>query len=255
MDRLQELCAQVGGKITAQDNYNLNLKAKSSRRVLVRNYKQSNWKIEIEDYGDMLLVGLKANSKFAFSINRPDNIFGYTKKVSVINTRFPVYTSDGRTPFPDPLQLRFFDALSLWLENLQLASDESVFIYNNYVYLAVKAARDLLSIINTLVDLVEIHKNLFHGQKIRSGKQSQLPIKLRALFPLMDKWAVSDDVERNDLVSSINKMEREALIAVVDPLMGDINDFLESFKDLPLSDEAMRLGNFAELVSELKLSI
>jgi hypothetical protein len=255
MDRLQELCTQVGGKIKVQNNYNMNLNAKSLRRLVVSSYRKSSRKVEVEEYGDIFLVGLKVNSKFAFSINKPDLIFGYDKEVTSVNANFPVYTSDGQTPFRTTSQARFFEGLFIWLNNLRLADDETVFVYNNYMYVGIHANRDLVSAIDALVDLVSAHKDLFQSQEIRFQASNQLPVKLQVLYPLMDQWAKSDDSDRVQLVASMDKVEREVLIAAVDPLIEDINGFLDSFKDSPLSEEAMRLGNLAELVSELKLNV
>jgi len=130
MDRLQELCTQVGGKIKVQNNYNMNLNAKSLRILNISNYKKTGWKIEIEEFGSIFLIGLKVNSKFAFSINKPDQIFGYDKDVRLTNAGFSVYTSNGKTPFFATSQIKFSEELFIWLNNLRLTDNEAVFAYN-----------------------------------------------------------------------------------------------------------------------------
>jgi hypothetical protein len=255
MDNLEELCKQIGGKIEIQNISSANFKNKSSRRIYVNNYKQSNWRIEVDDYVDTFLVGIKVNSKFGFSINRADHIFGYNKKVVVAGAPIVMYTSDGKNPFITWGQLNFFERLSAWLNELGLTGDEMMFFYNNHVYCGLEPSRNLASIIDSFIDLLQSHEDIFLNRKIQRASQSQLPQKLQSLNSLMDQFAVSDDAERDQLISSMDEVEKEDLIAAVDPLISEIDDYLESFQQLPLSEDAIRLGNLAELVTELKLKM
>jgi hypothetical protein len=45
--------------------------------------------------------------------------------------------------------------------------------------------------------------------------------------------------------------KKNELVHIVSPLLNDINNYLSSFEDRPLSEEAILIGNLAELVTEL----
>ena len=53
----------------------------------------------------------------------------------------------------------------------------------------------------------------------------------------------------------MSEKEKQKLIKAVRPFFNEINAYLDSFKDGPLSEEAMSMGNLAELVSELGLIV
>ncbi len=80
-----------------------------------------------------------------------------------------------------------------------------------------------------------------------------IPDNLKHLIPLLKKYSISDDGEREQLVEDIDEKQKKKLIRSVEPFMSEINNFLDSFQDNHLSDEAILLGNLAELVSELQV--
>jgi hypothetical protein len=51
----------------------------------------------------------------------------------------------------------------------------------------------------------------------------------------------------------MQQKEKDRLINSVQPLFNEINTYLDSFKEKPLSEVAIQIGNLAELVSELKI--
>ena len=51
----------------------------------------------------------------------------------------------------------------------------------------------------------------------------------------------------------LSNKEKKELITIVIPLFPDINEFLDSFGDDALSNEAIAIGSLAELVCELSL--
>ena len=77
----------------------------------------------------------------------------------------------------------------------------------------------------------------------------RLPAKFRRLMPLIERYAVSDDVERTEMVAGMSAADRQALIDAVGPLMGDIDVYLMS----RTHEESTRLGDLAQLVAELRL--
>ena len=70
-------------------------------------------------------------------------------------------------------------------------------------------------------------------------------------MPLLDEFAVSDDAEREQL--ELSSRDKERILGVVRPLFGAINAYLNSFGDAALSETAMRIGDLAQLASELDI--
>jgi len=79
-----------------------------------------------------------------------------------------------------------------------------------------------------------------------------IPKNLRPLLPLLKGLGISDDVERELVIEELTDEQKINLVRIVEPFIEDINKFLDSFGNIPLSEEAMLLGNLAELVSELR---
>ncbi|HWW41549.1 hypothetical protein, partial [Pedobacter sp.] len=135
---------------------------------------------------------------------------------------------------------------------LQLSENESVFFYNNYISFALNSKRNLIQILDDVIDLVNCHNKVFEKASRSIIYKKNIPNNLRPLFPLFKKWSISDDVEREQLIEEISDLQKKKLVSTVGPLMKEINDFLDSFKNQPLTEEAILIGNLAELVSELK---
>ena len=49
--------------------------------------------------------------------------------------------------------------------------------------------------------------------------------------------------------------QKKKIVNKVYPYMTEINEFLNSFGDNPLSHEAILIGNLAELVSEIQITM
>lgn len=90
-------------------------------------------------------------------------------------------------------------------------------------------------------------------QLAESVNTEKVPPPLRVLIPYAKKYSVGDDLLRSQLGDGLSNREKKELIAVVAPLLPDINTFLDSFGDDPLNDEAIVMGSLAEFVCELSL--
>lgn len=55
-------------------------------------------------------------------------------------------------------------------------------------------------------------------------------------------------------IEGMKKTEIKKLIEQVSPYMKEINTFLDSFNDKPLTERATIVGNLAELVTELEVT-
>jgi hypothetical protein len=101
---------------------------------------------------------------------------------------------------------------------------------------------------------MKTNDSLFTKNTQQKIYKKNIPDNLKSLFPLLKKWSVSDDDLREQLVEETSERQKKKLINTVYPFINEINEFLDSFKDEPLSEEAILIGNLAELVSELKIA-
>lgn len=67
---------------------------------------------------------------------------------------------------------------------------------------------------------------------------SNVPVDLRPLIPLAERWGIGDDVERAAYIDQSTAADRGALKAAVTPYDARITGWLDSFGADPMSDEA-----------------
>jgi hypothetical protein len=67
---------------------------------------------------------------------------------------------------------------------------------------------------------------------------ANVPVDLRPLVQMAERWGIGDDVERSDYIEQSAPAEREALRAALAPLQARITAWLDSFGTEPMSDEA-----------------
>ncbi len=65
-----------------------------------------------------------------------------------------------------------------------------------------------------------------------------VPVNLRQLIPLAEKWGIGDDVERGEFIEAASAEERQALLKAITPRQQEITAWLDTFGTNPLSDEA-----------------
>jgi hypothetical protein len=80
----------------------------------------------------------------------------------------------------------------------------------------------------------------------------RLPGEFDELKPFIRKWAGSDDVERENVVSRASTEDLEFLWSAVQPRFTAINEYLDRHDD---DDEADLLGNLAEGAMEAAFEI
>ena len=188
---------------------------------------------------------------FFFSINNPDKILNIKEPLDIPDFPYKVYIKGQKNnPFLSETFKDFWRLFSSKITEIQLDNNESIFFYKNHLTLAVKPRTNLLPFIDDIIDTINII-SLKDNYKINL---KNIPVNLRPLSPFFKKWSVSGDAEREQLIEKTSERQKQKLINTVDPLMREINTFLNSFNDQPLNDEAMLIGNLAELVSELKLN-
>ena len=67
---------------------------------------------------------------------------------------------------------------------------------------------------------------------------ANVPLDLRPLVQMAERWGIGDDVERSEYMEQAAPTEREALKMAVAPLQARITAWLDSFGTKPMSDEA-----------------
>jgi len=77
-----------------------------------------------------------------------------------------------------------------------------------------------------------------------------LPKEFHALIPLIKRWGIADDDERNEVLSKASSSTINRLVQKVTPYFDAINHYLNSFTDVPLPEHAVALRSLAECVSE-----
>jgi hypothetical protein len=66
-----------------------------------------------------------------------------------------------------------------------------------------------------------------------------VPPDLHHLIPLAEKWGIGDDIIRNDFIDKSSRAEmRELHDGLAEPASARITEWINSFADTPLSDEA-----------------
>jgi hypothetical protein len=252
MDKLKELSVKLDGKIRLQKLFNINFEETSLRKLMVKDYRQ--YKIKIDEYKDLFTIGIKVNSNLSCSINKPDKVFLYNIPKYFSDLPYKIYVSEDTYTFVKNDNLKaFWNSLAILLKKIGLSECESVFLYKNYVFFSLAAKRDLVSILDDIIDLINANKKVFKKELLKKISSKRIPENLKPLIPFLKKYSISDDSDREQLIEGMKKSEKIKLINSVQPFFDEINSYLDSFKDIPLNEEAMLLGELAELVSELKI--
>jgi hypothetical protein len=139
---------------------------------------------------------------------------------------------------------------------LECSRREPLYVYQNAVIAVVKPARASVAVLSSLADVAE--RLEASPPAARSGRivdglhlnPDLLPADLRRLVPLIEIWAVGDDVEREQLLKEADRKEVNQLIEVVGPLLGRIDAYLSSFNQDELPEEAALVARLAEAVAE-----
>jgi len=251
MNKLKELSTKFGSGIKSQNLINGNINQRSTKRLLIKNYKK--YDLKIDEYENIYSIGIKVNSDLTFSINRIDDIFGYRTLIYYPIFKFKVYARE--TDLKDDARtLKLLTSFAVLFDQIKFTDDESIFLYKNYLYFYLNAERNLLLILDKFIDLIQENREVFVEEVKKKTLLNRLPINLRPLSTYIKKYAISDDAEREQLIGEMSESEKSTLIRAVKPLFADINTFLNSFKEEPLSEEAVSIGELAELVSELLIN-
>jgi hypothetical protein len=254
MDNLKELSIQLGGKIRTQELYNYNFKDTSFRELVVKDYR--GFKILIDEFGSLLEIKIDIESDYVLAINNPEKISSINQEIIFQDFNYKVFSNESLSnPLSDNEFKAFWNIFSLKITELNLYENESVFITGYNVSLVLNSQRNLIISINDSIDIINSHLSIFYKTKIERIFKKNIPENLRPLIPLLKKWTIPDDSEREQLMEETTEKQKKKIVNKVYPYMTEINEFLNSFGDNPLSHEAILIGNLAELVSEIQITM
>ena len=196
------------------------------------------YKIEIQDF----------NSEISFAINAKD-------KVCLLNIPIVKQPSGIPTVY---ISFNYNDNLIInWLENkknidlikeLHIKSAEILVIYKNSIIFYSSTLNNLQEKIGKLYGIIN---GLSLVNDVTYIDFKNVPDKIKPLIPLINEWAISDDFLRNEKINDTSEFDRNKLLEMVYPLLGQIDEYISKYKE-PLPIDAILLGNLAETISELK---
>lgn len=236
--RIQELSKIFGKRIKSQKCYNPNVQENSEKTVVI------DKQVRIREFSSLISVDFAIETTIVVALNKPDKICLINKPHTINGFPYPLFCDNKYAENPDSF---LCDNVGLF-KDLNLSKNESLIIYKNGICLFADKNRDFVSLIDKLRVL---SKQLPKVDKIAINLKG-LPKSLEILLPLIEKWSISDDELRDELNDSLNSNDRMEIIAKVEPLINEINDYLNSFKQNPLTEIAQKIGNLTELYEEIK---
>jgi hypothetical protein len=161
---------------------------------------------------------------------------------------FPVFTPDGLIS-PEQRAVLNGTELDSLLGRIALSEGERVLFSNGDIsfYLKVPESERVRDVIDRTIDLADATETVETRIDL-----SSLPEYFHPIVPLIEKWAVSDDGDRDDLLDTTSKKVLRQLVEEVDPYIQKIDAYLDGLKDASQTEAAAALGCLAEVVIEAK---
>jgi len=185
------------------------------------------------------------------SINRPNRILLVSKRsqLSVCgDPRWPVFLRADQQPSDELRGFLDDPTFHKTVQEIIRESSESLHLLADAMtlYRQPRSADEVVHAINALSSLVGPHES-----EATSVDFTELPASLHVLIPLIKRWAVTDDGEREALLEEGSESELSVLVATVEPRLGEIDDYLResACKSLP----AIYIGALAECTVEARL--
>jgi hypothetical protein len=138
-----------------------------------------------------------------------------------------------------------------FVKALHLSKRESLHIGNGCASLYIQrfVCDDVLKALDILYHLLA----LIPSTEEASINYQDLPEEFHKLIPWIKRWGICDDNERSDKIGKASSNALTKLVDAVDPEFSAISTYLDSFKNRPLTEQAILLGALAEGASEAKL--
>jgi len=187
----------------------------------------------------------------SFSVNCPNLVFPNFQCATTILVKgkpHPIFTADGSLSDNERhlIQSQAFTAI---LRDLDLGPDEKLHFTEEDIsfYFRESALARVIEALDKITSLAE-HIEV----PARELDLHALPAQFQPLIPLIRKWAIPDDQEREDFLESLPRQVLRAFLDEVEPHLNSIDSYLDSFGDQPPSEEAAALGRLAECAVEVK---
>src|SRR4029077_5607505 len=163
-------------------------------------------------------------------------------------TGYSVFTQTGDLSFDQRVLINKAEFSSL-IRELALQAEEKLSIFRNEISVYLKkpsmarvmACIDGLTTLATNIEVTEEEPDL-----------TTLPAQLHPLIPLIRKWAIDDDSNREDFLENMPKAMLQRFVEEVEPYLHSIDSDLDSYGQKPPPEEACALGRLAECAVEAK---
>lgn len=217
---------------------------KSTRIIKFNDGQDNKFKIWVFDNSIKLETPLKTS--LLFSINFPDKVSLANKSLKEISGIGKIFTDNSKD---DQIQ-SCIELLKDDLKSLKFEKNEGLTVYRNLLQLTLSIDRQLIPEIEVCKNL-KILIELNFPDKESEFHYSDLPTNLRKILLRFDSFAITDDFERDEKIQELTKKQCSYLIKSIEPKLEEINSFLDTFGDNPLTAGAIGLQCLAELTIEL----
>jgi hypothetical protein len=222
--------------------------------------KYGNYRINLAaspEYLEILLRG-----KFTapqISINQPEGNYplGLQSRVGDLrngSSKWPVFVRGGASPFGIVEAVLQSATLLNAAQRLLKEPRETLHIHDEGVNLYFKpsSVEEVQPAIETLTSLIGDVGTAIPENPL---DRSVFPGQFEDLLPLIRRWGILDDEDRNALLTKSSPAAIRRLVNTVGPHLPAINFYLDSFGDQPLSEAACALGALAECTVEAQLAL
>jgi hypothetical protein len=221
-----------------------NLNDKSTRLFKFKDDQDNRFKIWV--FTDTVKLETPLTTSLLFSINFPDKVC-LAKKILLEESGIgKIFTNNSKD---DKIKL-CIKLLNDDLKSLNFDFNEGLTVYRNSLQLTLKQDRQMLpeiEIFKKIKSLIELN----FPDEIEEIDFSDLPTDLRQILMKFGSLAISDDFERDEKIKSLTKKQRTDFIETLEPILENINSFLDTFSDKPLTEGAIGLQSLAILLIEL----
>ena len=207
-------------------------------------------------FGNIEYLKIEVKDDFAagiLSVNRKEERLGIPSTLAAtrrIGTRdYPIFTQGGRISPAQAAMLDRAEFIAL-VEQADPGHRESINCSNSEIaaYLLSPSLSRTMAVTERAIDLTE--QVQVHPPQLDLDR---LPPQFHPLIPLIEKWGISDDAERDDALKNVPDRALRTLVDEVTPYLDAIDAYLDSFQVEGPHEEAAALGRLAECALEAKL--
>lgn len=203
-------------------------------------------KFKLFVFSERISFEFKVSTSLLFAVNLLDVVCFANKPLGVSINGHNVYVSSS----DNRLVLDCVAMIDPEVQNLGLQNNEGLFVYRNGIHLVLSGNRGLLRELAILKRIRSVIVDNFPEDNVDRLNPTRIPTNFHTLLPFLAEWAIADDLEREEKIETSSNEELKTVIDAVSPKIHQINDYLSSFGNEPLTYEVALLSNLAELVSE-----